>query len=256
MTQRDVVKFDFYTGKKVVEPDMLAVEKPVQVYISGEYFSTFFASPEREKELVIGHMLSEGLIESVDDVRETRFINDRNVDVTLRERLRVPKTPRVFVSATAGFDNFLEVLRKMKGLPIVSDLKIEAKKFQKMAEIVQDEGKVHETSKGTHLAAIFTKDAELVSFSEDVGRHNAVDKVIGSAGLRRLNFSQLVLLSSGRQSAHMVLKAARVGIPIIVTLAYPLESGMRVAERTGITLVHFRERILKVYTFPERISFF
>ena len=189
MTQKDVVKFDFYTGEKVLEPEMLAVEKPVQVYLNGDYFSTFFTSPEGEKELVIGHMLSEGLIKSVEDVREIRFINDRNVNVTLRKGLRVPRKPRVFVSATAGFDDFLEVVREMKGIPLVSDLKIEASKFRKMVDIVQDEGKVYETSKGTHLAAIFTADTELVCFWEDVGRHNAVDKVVGSVGIRKLNFS-------------------------------------------------------------------
>jgi len=114
--------------------------------------------------------------------------------------------------------------------------------------------KIFRATGGTHSAAIF-EDGKLVAFAEDVGRRNAVNKVIGIAALRKINFSRSVLVSSGRQAADMVLKAARVGIPIITSIAAPLYSGVEVAKKTGITLICFaRGQRMNVYSNPERIE--
>jgi len=104
-----------------------------------------------------------------------------------------------------------------------------------------------------HSAALFQNES-LVAFAEDIGRHNAVDKVIGIAALQKVDFSRCVLLSSGRQPANMVLKAARVGVPIVASIAGPVYSGIEAALKTGVTLVCFvRGERLNVYSFPERV---
>ena len=97
-------------------------------------------------------------------------------------------------------------------------------------------------------------EGEVLAYAEDVGRHNAVDKVIGALALDGGDFSRCVLVSSGRQSSYMVLKAARVGIPVVVSQAGPLESGIRVAEELGVTLICFaRGRRMNIYTHPKRV---
>ena len=107
---------------------------------------------------------------------------------------------------------------------------------------------------GTHSAAIFHEE-KLVAFAEDIGRHNAVDKVIGAAAMKKVEFSKCVIVSSGRQPANMVLKAARVGIPIVASIAGPVNSGVDIAIKTGVTLICFvRGQRMNVYSYPERVE--
>jgi len=92
-----------------------------------------------------------------------------------------------------------------------------------------------------------------LAFSEDIGRHNAIDKVVGRAALRGVNFRRPLLASTGRLAAEMVVKAANVGIPVIVSLAAPTDKGMNVAEMVGLTLIGFvRGKRFNIYTYPER----
>jgi FdhD protein len=116
-----------------------------------------------------------------------------------------------------------------------------------------DEGTVYKLTGGVHVAALF-EEGRFVAIAEDVGRHNTIDKVIGIGIQANINFSHSVLVSSGRQPADMVLKAARVSIPIIVSIAGPIRSGIIAAKNTGVTLVCFaRNHQLKIYTSPDRI---
>jgi FdhD protein len=98
-----------------------------------------------------------------------------------------------------------------------------------------------------------TDDGEVLAFAEDVGRHNAVDKVIGSLALKQVDSGKCVLLSTGRQSGEMVQKAARGGIPVVASMTVPLISGVRLAEVSGVTLASIGKGKLKVYTNAERI---
>jgi FdhD protein len=108
---------------------------------------------------------------------------------------------------------------------------------------------------GTHAAMLFSLGGDPLFFGEDVGRHNAVDKVVGAAVLGGVDLGGCVLVSSGRLSGEIVLKAARVGVPVVASVAGPLESGVRVAEAAGITLVGFvRGRRLNVYAHGGRVA--
>jgi formate dehydrogenase accessory protein FdhD len=107
---------------------------------------------------------------------------------------------------------------------------------------------------GVHAAAIHKADGSLVALAEDVGRHNAVDKVIGIAALKQTSFRECFLASSGRLSGDVVFKAAKVGLPIIASLAAPLSSGVEMAEAANLTLAGFvRGKRMNIYCYPERI---
>jgi FdhD protein len=102
---------------------------------------------------------------------------------------------------------------------------------------------------GTHSALLNREGEGVVAFSEDVGRHNALDKVIGAAIMRKVDLGECILASSGRLSGEMVLKAAKAGIPVICSVSAPLLSGIRIAEAAGVTLIGFvRGRRMNQYT--------
>ena len=109
---------------------------------------------------------------------------------------------------------------------------------------------------GVHVAALYSTSGELAALSEDVGRHNAVDKVIGVGTAKKLIFEILFLALSGRLTGDIVLKAARMRIPIVASMAAAINSGVEAAQLTGITLIGFvRGKRMNVYTHPERIVY-
>jgi formate dehydrogenase accessory protein FdhD len=107
---------------------------------------------------------------------------------------------------------------------------------------------------GGHVAALYSIDRKVVALAEDVGRHNAVDKVIGVAATKNMEFTKLFLALSGRLTGDIVLKAARMKIPIIASLSAAISSGLEAAQLTRVTLIGFvRGKRMNIYTYPERI---
>jgi len=112
------------------------------------------------------------------------------------------------------------------------------------------------TTGGVHVAALYSTDGRLVALAEDVGRHNTVDKVIGAGATKNMDFRNLFLALSGRLTGDIVLKAARMKIPVIASLAAAISSGLEAAQLTGVTLIGFvRGKRMNLYTYPERIVF-
>ncbi|MEM2902067.1 MAG: formate dehydrogenase accessory sulfurtransferase FdhD [Candidatus Bathyarchaeia archaeon] len=257
MSERAVMKIGFKSGEAKLDSDTLATEKCIKVYVNNEQYAIFIASPTMEKELIIGHLLSEGWIRSIEDLEEL-YISKGTVNVNLRRTpdysQKVRKYVRLFTSTQGPYEDFIKALKELDELHVLSDVKVKAKDVLKMVKQLNKRGIVYKATRGVHSAAIFLGNAELVSFSEDVGRHNAIDKVVGDAALKRHDFSNLILLTSGRLSAHLVLKAARIGIPITASIANPIISGVVAAEKVGITLVSVEDKkYMKVYTFQDRI---
>ena len=139
-------------------------------------------------------------------------------------------------------------------MPLInSDFSIKAGLLSKLIEKTNKKSKIFNLTGGTHYAALIYED-KLALFSEDAGRHNTVDKVIGNSALKSLDFEKPILISSGREPADMVMKAARVGIPIVVSISGPLNSGILAAKKAGLTLVCFaRDQKLNVYSSAQRI---
>jgi len=256
-----VLKVDFGRGERKLLKDGIAVEEPLFIYVNDQHLVTLLASPSMKKELALGHLIAEGIIESLKEVREVR-VKDLRVDIMLTKtwdpvlkayKIAVPRVRALYTASGSTRPDFLEDLEGIRKPLVASKTKFTAAKIPDMVRKLNEESKIHKKTRGTHSAAVFTFEGKLVSFAEDVGRHNAVDKVIGAASLKGADFARCVLLSSGRQPAYMVLKVARARIPVVVSIAYPVESGVRVAEKTGLTLVHASEKRIKVYTHAERL---
>lgn len=239
-------KVDLSNNSKKIVEDYVAVEEHLDLYINNEYYFTFFASPSQKKEMIVGFLLSEGIIIDLNNIRKIELednvakveIESNSTQRYLHHRSK-KKTSNHFDQSNA--------------LIIESDFNIDAGLLLKLIEKTNKKSKTFNLTGGTHYAALIYED-KLAFFSEDVGRHNAVDKVIGNLALKGLDFEKSVLISSGRQPANMIMKAARVGIPIIASISGPLNSGILTAKKTGLTLVCFaRDQKLNVYTSTQRI---
>jgi len=227
--------------KKLIEEveEAIARETSIKIYVNDNHLVTLFASPSQLKELAIGWLLSQGIIKSVDEISEVEVEED-----TVKIKC-VSKIETRMKLAEAS---------KIPKLIVKSKYRVKAEEILRLADMLNRLSRVFKVTGGTHSAAIF-EDGKLVAFAEDAGRHSAVDKAIGIAALRKADFSKSILVSSGRQPADMILKAAHVGIPIVASIAAPLDSGVEAAKKTGITLIGFvRRQRMNIYSNPERVE--
>ena len=238
--------------------ELIAVEAPVNIYVNDQHVVTLFSLPTQLKELGIGWLLSQAIVKSIDEIISVQ-VKENNVRIScsgkVETRIKAAETMRIVDSACGSTtDDFLFLIDRMIKPFADSDYGVKAEKILQFVKVLNEKSTLFKLTGGTHSAAIFHEE-KLVAFAEDVGRHNAVDKVIGAAAEKKVEFSKCVIVSSGRQPANMVLKAARVGIPIVASIAGPVYSGVDVAIKTGVTLICFvRGQRMNVYSYPERVE--
>jgi FdhD protein len=238
--------------------ELIAVEAPVDIYVNDQHVVTLFSLPTQLKELGIGWLLSQAIVKSIDEIISVQ-VKENNVKIScsgkVETRIKAAKTMRIVDSACGSTtDDFLFLIDRMIKPFAKSDYVVKAEKILQFVKVLNEKSTLFKLTGGTHSAAIFHEE-KLVAFAEDIGRHNAVDKVIGVAAEKKIEFSKCVIVSSGRQPANMVLKAARVGIPIVASIAGPVNSGVDIAIKTGVTLICFvRGQRMNVYSYPERLE--
>jgi FdhD protein len=257
--QVDITKINLSTGKAQKILDYVAEEVPLHIFVNTTFWATILCSPTNLKELAVGHLLSEGIVKSIDEIEEVNLKENENTcDVILKPNIKVEDRvqisrlhARVILSACGSGSPYqykgktprVELALKVKAQIIfdsVNQLNFRAEGFRQTG--------------GLHVAAIYRADGTLISLAEDVGRHNAVDKVIGMAALSKVDFGGCFVALSGRISGDVAFKAAKVGLPIVASLSAALSSGIATAEESNVTLAGFvRGKRLNVYTVPERI---
>lgn len=251
-----VHRFELDSGVTVEREDRIAADAAICIFINGELFRTLLASPVMIEELVVGHLVGEGIIGSADELVSVE-VSPLKVYVELRgevdlKRLTMGKVD--LITTACGAAASPSELRGLGLSAAAMEGTIGAEDVWLMARELNLRSGTYKETGGTHSAMLFSLGGEALFFGEDVGRHNAVDKVVGAGVLEGMDFGGCVLVSSGRLSGEIVLKAARVGVPVVVSVAGPLESGIRIAEAAGITLVGFvRGRRLNVYTHRDRV---
>jgi FdhD protein len=250
-------RIDLKEQQVTEEDDTVASDRAVCVFINDEYYRTLIATPTMIKELVVGHLLGEGIVTSLDDVSKVE-VEPLKVHVELRDDvdLDLMNMSKVDLITTAcGSLSTPLQDDQLDSIQASSAVTVEPEKIWGMIRELNLRSEVHRKTGGTHSAMLCSLDGKVLAFAEDVGRHNAVDKVVGAGALDGVDFGECVLVSSGRQSSEIVLKVVRGGIPVVASVAGPLGSGIRIAEAAGITLICFvRGRRMNVYTHAERVS--
>jgi FdhD protein len=255
MREVEIVKIDVSTRTARKVKDYVAEEKPLNIFLNKAYYATIFCSPSNLKELAIGHLLSEGILKSFEEIEEVDLKDEAchvkiKFHIDIKKRLKLSKHfSRIITSACGSSWAYSGKIPKIK-----SDLKVKAETILNSVRNLNFIAETFRKTGGVHVAAIYKADGTLVAFAEDVGRHNAVDKAIGMAALNKTDFGACFLELSGRLTGDMVLKAGRVGLPIVASLAAALDSGIAIAKDIGLTLIGFvRGNRMNIYACPERI---
>jgi FdhD protein len=220
-------------------------EQPLTVYVNGERFLTLLCSPFQLEPLVLGYLWMEKVIAGLDDVAALQISEvDGRADVTLRQPVTLP-TERILTSGCGGGITFRIDPRLFPR--ITSGVRVSpADLGDRMHDLLREAVHYH-ASRGIHGAALADRDRVLL-VAEDVGRHNAVDKLMGLALQRGIATTDRILLSTGRVSSEMLLKAARMSVPIVASRTSPTEMAVALAEQLGVTVVgYLRGESLNLY---------
>ena len=237
------------------ERDAVAVEEPLEIRIGGEPVAVTMRTPGHDEELALGFCLSEGLEPRSASLPDDLAANtvDVSADGFDPERLR----RSFYTTSSCGVcgKGALEAVR-VEAKPVVSELRVTASLISALPERLRESQEAFTETGGLHATGLFDPAGELLCVREDVGRHNALDKVIGWAFREeKLPLHDSILCVSGRLSFELVQKAAVAGCPILVAVGAPSTLAVELGAEQGITLCGFvRGGRMNVYTRPDRIA--
>lgn len=251
--------------------DTLVVEEPLEIRVNGAATTVTMRTPGSDFELAQGFLLTEGLITRREDIATVRYcqgadaegVNSYNVlDVTLRPGLELPDlaiTRNFYTTSSCGVcgkASLDAVTLASRYSPGDDPAAVSAATLTGMPAQLRSAQKVFASTGGLHGAALFNMKGYMLAVREDVGRHNAVDKVIGWAlESDRVPLAGTVLLVSGRASFELTQKAVMAGIPIMAAVSAPSSLAVDLAAQSGLTLIAFlRGESMNVYSRPERVT--
>jgi FdhD protein len=252
-------------GKLERIADELAVEQPLEIRVRGRAISVTMRTPGHDEELAAGFLLTENVISTAGEVLKIS-ICDRNeegnvVNVQLAPEVKVDfqsLTRHVFASSSCGLCGKATIdAVAQRFAPVTSDAVFSARMIALLPEHMRSSQETFDRTGGLHAAAIFDHGGNLLILREDVGRHNAVDKVLGHAVLNGwLPLNRHILLVSGRSSFEIMQKSLAAGLPVVAAVSAPSSLAVEFAEQNGQTLVGFlRENRMNVYSHPRRVLF-
>ncbi len=222
-----------------VESDV-TLEVPVHVKVNGRDEVTIMATPTRLEDLAVGYLLDEGIVDNLGQIKrvEVRGVDvDVKTEMNVTGRIEAVERMRLVTSECVSLEHYLQ-LKDLKLPEVKSDYRLSAIEVSRMVREFNLKNRSEDQPGGIHSAAIF-EDGVLRHYLLDVSRHSAVDKVVGAGAREGVDFTRSVVMTSGRQPAGMVLKAARVNVPISVSMRGPIYSGILAAQKTRVTLIGY-----------------
>ena len=254
-------------GPAGAKADLLAVEEPLEIRIGGQALTVTMRTPGDDLDLAAGFLFTEGLLPPAVDLRQIRMCDENVADATLEvspaalgRATDARRAQRNFLTTSAcgvcGKES-IDAIRVRSRYDLAADqVRVPPSVLTSLPDRLREAQRVFASTGGLHAAGLFGSDGSLLVLREDVGRHNAVDKVIGWA-LRagRLPLTGHILLVSGRASFELVQKAAVAGLPVLAAVSAPSSLAADLADEVGMTLVGFlRGSSMNAYTGVERIT--
>lgn len=254
-------------GRAAQGEECLAAEEPLEIRLAGRRFTLTMRTPGNDAELVGGFLFAEGFVACAHELGEIRRVRGPDgklepniLDVVLevpaaalRDRLK-----RNFaISSSCGIcgkTSIESITRRVA--PPEGEVRVKPETILSLASAMRSEQKIFAATGGLHAAALFDLSGKIAALREDVGRHNAVDKIVGWAlAAAIVPLSGYILMVSGRLSFELVQKAAAAGVPILAAVSAPSSLAVELAQEAGTTVIGFlRDGSFNIYTHPERIA--
>ena len=256
LVNRRIVRFKH--GEIFDVEDILIKEMALTIYLNSKELVTLLCTPEHMEELALGFLVSEGLIKNHSDITKISLNNEQGevwVETSKTEIIAEKLFLKRYITTGCGKGtSFYNVIDSALIKPIASQLKLNPdqiillmKNFQNLSQIYKETGGVHSSALGTA--------EKILIFREDIGRHNAVDKIVGECFKKQINLDNKILVTSGRISSEILLKVAKMGISILISRSAPTDYAIRLAEETGVTIVGFvRGERFNIYSHQERVQ--
>lgn len=247
--------------------DLLAVEEPLEIRLAGRRFTVTMRTPGHDEELVTGFLFAEGFVSAANEIGEIRRVRGRAgkpepnvIDVILHvpvEDLRERLQRNFAMTASCGLcgKTSIEAIERRIAPLSPGNFALEAAVLLSLSAKMRGEQTIFADTGGVHAAALFDRSGALRALREDIGRHNAVDKLIGWAmGRNALPLDDSLVMVSGRLSFEIVQKVAAAGAPLLAAVSAPSSLAVELADQVGVTLLGFlRDGAFNVYTHPERV---
>ncbi|MFV8754734.1 formate dehydrogenase accessory sulfurtransferase FdhD [Nannocystaceae bacterium ST9] len=265
----EVERLEWRSGALIRDSDQVAREEPLELRIAGVAIAVVMRTPGHDEELARGFLLAERIVARADQILTIRHCTTVDVPEAEDNILQIRLADEVAIDlaglrrnlyttsscGVCGKASIAAALAPSLDLHVDSDLRVAASILLALPERLRADQRVFDRTGGLHAAGLFDRLGQPLVVREDVGRHNAVDKVIGWAAERGLEFAALILFVSGRVSFELIQKAAALGVPILAAVSAPSSLAIELARAAGITLIGFvRGERMCVYSGEQRID--
>jgi FdhD protein len=252
---RSIMRFDgqgFYE-----QEDDIAVEFPLTVMLDGQEFATMVCTPADMEELVVGFLASEGVIRRYDEIKSLTIDDSKGfayVELVTKQEMQNHHHSKRFIGSCCGKGRQFYFYNDMKtAKTVMSKTTITGQDCQRLMTLMQESSSHFQQTGGVHNSALCSKEGIIVSRT-DIGRHNALDKLFGYCLMNHIPLKDKIIVFSGRISSEVLLKAAKIGVGIVLSKSAPTNLALDLAEELGITAVGFiRGQGFNVYTHQDRI---
>lgn len=244
--------------EKTPKKEPVVREIPFTIIINGKELATLLCTPSGLTHLTAGFLLSEGLIRNKEDIKQM-VLNEKGwyIQIHTRDSLIIPEalvSKRLIGSGCAGAVSFYRSLDAQDTTPVESPFQIPRDQVFILIKEFQQKSTLYRQTGGVHSCALATPE-RIEVFAEDIGRHNAVDKVFGECLLKDISTQDKVLLTSGRITSEILIKTAKRQVPIIISPSAPTDLAIGLSRKLKLTIIGFvRGKRMNVYSHPQRVT--
>ncbi|MGI5920521.1 MAG: formate dehydrogenase accessory sulfurtransferase FdhD [Syntrophomonadaceae bacterium] len=248
----------FKTGTWQEFADTIVQEMPVTVYLNDREIATMLCTPEYLEELALGFLASEGFIVDKNEIKDIRtdYLRGMVYVYSTKDNLIAQNSfmKRLITSGCGKGSSFFNVMDAMQLRPVQGDIIVSSSTIISLGKKLQNLSSLFRTTGGVHSAGL-CRNGEILVCRDDIGRHNAADKVIGRCIIEGITAEDKIFITTGRISSEILIKVAKIGIPILVSRSAPTALAVKLAEKVKVTIVGFvRGNRFNVYSEPHRVT--
>ena len=239
------------------EERSIVQEVPLTVFLNGKELITLLTTGDANRELALGFLLSEGFLQVKEDLKSIRVDDEAGtVEIELSGDLDLTEKlwgKRAVTSGCGKGATFYHILDSLHAKPVSSQLTVAPARVYELMKELNRLSDLYRETRGVHNSAL-ADGGNILVFRDDIGRHNAVDKIRGACFLEEIPLGDKLLVTTGRMSSEIVVKVAKMGVPILISRSAPTSLALDLAERIGLTLIGYvRGDKMTVYTGKQRI---